>query len=99
MFLKTLWDKYLKTIKNLALFFVAFYQSFLSGTLGLGGGCRFYPTCSDYAIKAYQKFAFFKASMLVLKRLLKCHPLGPSPEQTYLKEMNLFYGTTNESKR
>ena len=38
--------------------------------------CRFYPTCSNYAIGVYQKFNFFKASVLTLWRILRCNPLS-----------------------
>lgn len=38
--------------------------------------CRFYPTCSNYAIEALKKYGFFKGWYLSIKRLLKCHPLG-----------------------
>ncbi|HNZ36071.1 MAG: membrane protein insertion efficiency factor YidD [Candidatus Marinimicrobia bacterium] len=36
--------------------------------------CRFTPTCSQYALEAFKKFNFFKASWLSLTRILKCHP-------------------------
>jgi len=39
--------------------------------------CRFYPTCSAYAIQAIEKYGAFKGSFLALKRILKCHPLHP----------------------
>ncbi|MEM7008961.1 MAG: membrane protein insertion efficiency factor YidD [Thermodesulfobacteriota bacterium] len=37
--------------------------------------CRFYPSCSEYALEAYRKYGFFKGSYLTLKRIGKCHPL------------------------
>ena len=37
--------------------------------------CRYYPTCSNYAIEAYEKFNFFYATFLTIKRILKCNPL------------------------
>lgn len=36
--------------------------------------CRFYPTCSDYALQAVTKYGALKGSYLALKRILKCHP-------------------------
>ena len=36
--------------------------------------CRFEPTCSVYATKAFGEYGFFKAIGLVLRRLLRCHP-------------------------
>ena len=38
--------------------------------------CRFEPTCSQYAKQALQRHGFFKAILLISKRLLKCHPWG-----------------------
>ena len=38
--------------------------------------CRFEPTCSQYAKQALEKHSFFKAILLISKRLLKCHPWG-----------------------
>ncbi|EFL91900.1 hypothetical protein REG_1375 [Candidatus Regiella insecticola LSR1] len=51
------------------------YQRIISPFLG--PRCRFYPTCSDYAIEALIKFGLLKGSGLTLKRVLKCHPLNP----------------------
>jgi len=36
--------------------------------------CRFYPTCSVYALQALEKYGAFKGSLLTLKRIFKCHP-------------------------
>lgn len=41
-------------------------------------GCRFTPTCSVYASKAYSRHGFIKGSILTVKRLLRCHPWGGS---------------------
>ena len=39
--------------------------------------CRFYPSCSSYAMESIESFGAGKGSFMVLKRLLKCHPLNP----------------------
>jgi len=43
----------------------------------LGPCCRFYPSCSRYALDAYSSTGFFRASILTVKRILRCHPLNP----------------------
>ena len=40
----------------------------------LGARCRFYPSCSVYAIEALEQKGFIRGSGLILKRILKCHP-------------------------
>ncbi len=36
--------------------------------------CRFYPTCSQYALQALEKYGALKGSYLSIRRVLKCHP-------------------------
>ncbi|MFN3695908.1 MAG: membrane protein insertion efficiency factor YidD [Pseudobdellovibrio sp.] len=70
------------SIKNLSKyslnkFFVGlikFYQLALSRFFG--GHCRFYPSCSHYALECYTKLGFFAASKYTIIRLSKCHPLS-----------------------
>ncbi|MGE0763231.1 MAG: membrane protein insertion efficiency factor YidD [Bdellovibrionales bacterium] len=74
-------------IRTLALSLIYFYQSFLRGFLG--GTCRFSPTCSQYAVEAYQTHPPLKATSLAIKRICRCHPLGPfgwDPVPSALKE-------------
>jgi len=44
----------------------------------VGGSCRFLPTCSAYAIEALQTHGAFRGSLLAIRRLSACHPLGRS---------------------
>ena len=37
--------------------------------------CRFYPTCSQYALEAVEAYGAVKGSFLAAKRLLRCNPL------------------------
>jgi uncharacterized protein len=39
--------------------------------------CRFYPTCSQYAIEAVTKFGAFRGSIKAIIRILKCNPFHP----------------------
>ena len=38
--------------------------------------CKYYPTCSNYAIEALEKYGAVKGTYLTIYRLLRCHPLG-----------------------
>jgi putative membrane protein insertion efficiency factor len=42
----------------------------------LGGRCRFYPSCSEYAEAALKKHRWDSAVFLVGRRLLRCHPFS-----------------------
>jgi putative membrane protein insertion efficiency factor len=39
-------------------------------------GCRYHPTCSEYAYQAIDKYGVFKGSWLSVKRVIRCHPLA-----------------------
>ncbi len=39
--------------------------------------CRFYPTCSEYAIVALKKHGVLSGGWLAIKRILRCHPFNP----------------------
>jgi len=70
-------------IKQLAVFLIKGYQYCISPLLG--NNCRFYPSCSSYAVTAIERFGFFKGSYLAIRRLLRCHPfaqggLDPVPQ-------------------
>ncbi len=44
----------------------------------LPNACRYNPTCSQYGVEAFQKYPFFKALRLTVKRIGRCHPWGGS---------------------
>ncbi len=51
---------------------IKLYQLLLSPFLG--GRCRFYPSCSSYAVESLQKHGTVKGASLICKRVIKCHP-------------------------
>ena len=52
------------------------YQWFISPMLP--PSCRYEPTCSAYAIEAFQRHGLLRGSFLTARRLLRCHPWGGS---------------------
>jgi uncharacterized protein len=42
----------------------------------LGGACRFYPSCSNYAMQAIERHGARRGATLAAKRLLRCHPFS-----------------------
>jgi putative membrane protein insertion efficiency factor len=54
---------------------IRLYQWTLSPLLG--PKCRFYPSCSNYALEAVQRFGILQGSWLTLRRLGRCHPWHP----------------------
>lgn len=61
---------------RILLAILAFYQRWLSPalhTIGVGG-CRYQPTCSEYAVRAIAMHGPLRGSALALWRLLRCNP-------------------------
>lgn len=60
------------------------YQRHLSPLLG--PRCRFYPSCSHYAVEAIERFGAARGTVLAIQRIVRCHPLNaggvdPVPER------------------
>jgi uncharacterized protein len=51
------------------------YRRFVSPLLG--PRCRFYPSCSAYALEAVQLHGALRGSWLAVRRLSRCHPFHP----------------------
>ena len=43
----------------------------------MGPSCRFYPTCSSYAMRAIELHGVFFGTWMTVKRILKCNPWHP----------------------
>ena len=67
-------------MKYILIKLITVYQKTLSPDHGLlrvkypYGFCRFYPSCSEYAITALQKHGTLKGTTLSIKRIIKCNP-------------------------
>lgn len=60
--------------RNVAIIVLRLWRRFVSPLYG--DVCRFYPTCSAYAVEAYQQRGFVVGTGLVTWRLLRCNPFG-----------------------
>ncbi len=63
-------------MRKLMVILIRFYQTAISPYLG--PSCRFTPTCSQYAVEAFQRHTFFRALWLSVRRIGRCHPWGGS---------------------
>lgn len=62
--------------KRWVILIIKLYQKWIS-PLKTVSSCRFYPTCSQYAIDAISKYGIIRGSFKAFKRILKCHPFHP----------------------
>lgn len=78
----------------LAIYSIKFYQRAISPYLG-GRKCRFYPSCSAYAIEAFKLKGFFKGFILTAWRMLRCNPFSKGGYDPVDKNENIL----SEDKR
>jgi putative membrane protein insertion efficiency factor len=78
--------------KTVAIASIRGYQFIASPWVG--NQCRFYPSCSNYAIDAYQHYGFIKGSWLSTKRILKCNPWHSGGIDLVPKETSHSLSTT-----
>ena len=63
-------------MSRLLVWFILAYQKIISPLVG--PSCRFHPTCSEFAKEAIEEHGILRRTLLALKRISKCHPLGDS---------------------
>ena len=54
---------------------IRFYQLAISPMTP--AACRYYPSCSNYAIEAIDRYGALKGGWLAVRRILRCHPFRP----------------------
>ncbi|ACO03282.1 MAG TPA: membrane protein insertion efficiency factor YidD [Persephonella sp.] len=53
---------------------IKIYKKFVSPALP--NSCRYYPTCSSYAIQSIEKYGALKGSLKAVWRILRCNPFS-----------------------
>mgnify|MGYP000971434863 CR=1 FL=1 len=59
-------------MKRLLLLLVQFYRGCISPLTP--PSCRYYPTCSAYAMEAIERYGARRGAWMALRRILRCHP-------------------------
>lgn len=62
-------------MRTLLVLLVRGYQVSLSPLLP--ASCRYFPSCSAYAIEALERHGALRGSWLAIKRIARCHPFKP----------------------
>lgn len=61
--------------ENIAVGLVRTYQWTIRPIIG--ANCRFWPSCSDYAVEALRSHGTARGGLLSARRILRCHPWHP----------------------
>ena len=61
-------------MKKFVISIIRFYKKFISPALP--DSCRFYPTCSEYAAAAVEKYGILKGSIKSIYRIIRCNPFN-----------------------
>lgn len=56
------------------IYIIKFYQRFISPMFP--PSCRFYPTCSQYSLEAFEKYGVIKGGIKSIWRILRCNPFN-----------------------
>ena len=62
-------------MKKILIRLVKIYQKYLSPLKG-HSTCIYFPTCSQYAVEAIEKYGALKGGLLAVWRILRCNPFA-----------------------
>lgn len=66
------------------IFVIRLYQKLISPLLP--PSCKYYPSCSAYAIEALEKFGLAKGSVMAIWRVLRCNPFSKGGYDPVVKD-------------
>lgn len=61
-------------MKRLLIFIIKIYRKYVSPYKR--PSCKYYPTCSQYAIEAIEKYGSFRGIFMSIWRILRCNPFS-----------------------
>jgi len=61
-------------MRKIFVFLIKIYQKIISPLFA--PSCRFYPTCSEYAVQAFSKYGVIKGGAKSIWRILRCNPFN-----------------------
>lgn len=74
-------------LKKILSFFIILYQKIISPALP--DACRFYPSCSEYALDAIEAHGSLVGLWKSMCRLLRCHPFSAGGFDPVLDEKEI----------
>jgi len=83
-------------LKRALILAIRLYQTCLSPILG--NHCRFYPTCSQYAIDALQEYGLVQGVLKATWRIIRCNPFSKGGYDPVKKEINISEPLNSEQK-
>ena len=60
--------------KKVGICLIKLYQIYISPRIS--SKCKYHPTCSNYAIKAIDKYGIIKGSIMAIFRIIRCNPFS-----------------------
>ncbi|MBM6981354.1 MAG: membrane protein insertion efficiency factor YidD [Bifidobacterium thermophilum] len=79
----------MSTVTQAAIRAIRWYQRNISANTP--ARCRYYPTCSNYALQAIRRFGIVRGGTLALLRLLRCRPWSRGGIDDVPQRFSLFY--------
>jgi uncharacterized protein len=64
----------MKLLRRVVMAPIRLYQAVVSPAIGQR--CRYYPSCSEYAVQAISRFGILRGLVLAVWRLLRCNPFS-----------------------
>ncbi len=62
-------------MKKVLISQIKFYRKYISPAKGIST-CKYYPTCSQYAMEAVEKYGALKGGAMAAYRVLRCNPFS-----------------------